>query len=86
MPDDPDYQPGADDPLDSTQWAVQISASNGALPVQWSLPPFYEASDRACTGSLVTRLLLLLIPLMIITTLVALTALTVMTVLTTVKT
>ena len=49
MLDDLDYQPGADDPLDSTQWAAQTSASNGALPVQQSLLPFYEAYDRACT-------------------------------------
>ena len=50
MLDDPDYQPEADDPLDSTQWAVQTSASNGALLAQQSSLPFYEASNRACTS------------------------------------
>ena len=50
MPDDPDCQPGVDDPLDSTQWAAQTSASNGVRPVQRSLLPFDEACDPAYTN------------------------------------
>ena len=90
MPDDLDYQPGADDPLNSTQWAVQTSASNGALPVQRIHCPSMKllitlaqahgedmvlSTIQLLRVALVTRLLLLLLaPLMIITTLVALIA------------
>ena len=87
MPDDPDYQPGADDPLCSIQSAARTNVSNGALRfnnVNWPFVKLLIALAQASGENmilptiqllrvtLITRLLLIpMIILLIITTLVA---------------